>query len=201
MGALNVGVILAATWCAGALAGLYFKAKAFGGRKLYSKPAGDALAGVRYAFLQGMAPRAKESVRLNPLSYLAGMVYHAGLFAALALLAARITGLGSSRFLGIAALAGALGGVSLLGKRAIKAHLRGLSCLDDFISNLLATAFAALAGLAALATGFTTAWLCSAVALLVYAPIGKIRHCVFFFPTRYHFGAFFGRRGVLPPSA
>jgi hypothetical protein len=40
----------------------------------------------------------------------------------------------------------------------------------------------------------------TATALFLYLPFGKIRHCVFFFSTRYHFGAFFGRRGVLPPA-
>ena len=39
------------------------------------------------------------------------------------------------------------------------------------------------------------------IALAVYVPLGKIRHCLFFFPTRYFFGSYFGRRGVLPPGA
>jgi len=201
MGALNVGVILAGTWCVGALAVQFGQAKAFGARKLYSKPAGDPRAGVRYAFIQGMAPQAKESVRMNPLSYLAGMLYHTGIFAAMALLGAKVAGLGSSRLLGVVALVGAIGGLSLLVKRLIKAHLRGLSCPDDFVSNLLATVFAGLAGGVAFAPGLTPAWLGATIALLIYAPLGKIRHCVFFFSTRYHFGAFFGRRGVLPPTA
>ena len=43
-------------------------------------------------------------------------------------------------------------------------------------------------------------WLAEAVLLLVYAPLGKIRHCLFFFTTRYQLGAFFGRRGTFPPA-
>jgi hypothetical protein len=39
-----------------------------------------------------------------------------------------------------------------------------------------------------------------AVLLLVYAPLGKIRHCLFFFSTRSQLGAFFGRRGTYPPG-
>jgi hypothetical protein len=32
----------------------------------------------------------------------------------------------------------------------------------------------------------------------VYVPLGKIRHCLYFFFSRIFFGKFFGRRGVLP---
>ena len=201
MNVLQAAVILALVWCVTALAVLFVRTKAFGPRKLFSQSAGNARAGVRYAFLQGMAPQAKESVRMNPLSYLAGMLYHVGIFAGLALLGANLAGFGLTRIVGVAALVGALAGASLLAKRMFMSHLRGLSYPDDFVSNLLATAFAAFAGAAAFAPGFITAWLCEGIALLVYAPLGKIRHCVFFFSTRYHFGAFFGRRGVLPPMA
>ena len=38
------------------------------------------------------------------------------------------------------------------------------------------------------------------VLLLAYAPLGKIRHCLFFFTTRSAFGTFFGRRGTYPPG-
>jgi len=201
MDPLHAGVILATIWCAGALVVLYMRTKAFGVRQLHSRPAGDARAGVRYAFTKGLAPQAKESVRMNPLSYLAGMLYHTGIFAGLALLGLKLSGLGAPRVLGIVALLGAMGGVALLGKRMFKAHLRGISCPDDFVSNLLATGFAALAGITCFWPGFASLWLIETIALLVYAPLGKIRHCLFFFPTRYHFGAFFGRRGVLPPTA
>jgi len=200
MSVLEVGVILAACWCVGAMVGLYFKAKAFGTRTLFSMPAGEAMAGVRYAFTKGMAPQAKESVRMNPLSYLAGMLYHTGIFAGFALLVARLVGLPTFKSLGIVAMFGALGGVALLIKRLAKAHLRGISCPDDFVSNTLATVFPLLAGAACFVPSLTTIWLIETVVLLIYAPLGKIRHCLFFFSTRYFFGAFFGRRGVFPPA-
>jgi hypothetical protein len=41
----------------------------------------------------------------------------------------------------------------------------------------------------------------AAIVLLLYVPLGKIRHCLFFFATRYHTGIYFGRRGTLPPAA
>jgi nitrate reductase gamma subunit len=147
-----------------------------------------------------MAPQAKESVRMNPLSYLAGVLYHGGVFAAFALLGLRLGNFHRPKALAAVALVGALGGFALFGKRLLKAHLRGLSSPDDFVSNILATAFATLAGAVTLRQGLESAWLMVAIALLVYMPIGKIRHCVFFFSTRYHSGAFFGRRGVFPPA-
>ena len=49
------------------------------------------------------------------------------------------------RVLQVPLLAGALCGTGLLAKRAFTPRLRGLSCPDDYLSNLLATAFVALA--------------------------------------------------------
>lgn len=200
MTTLHLGMLLAGAWCAAALALEFRRAKAFGMRRLFAPPAGDPKAGALYAFTKGMAPQAKESVRLNPLSYLAGVLYHCGVFGAFTLLALRLADIPGPKFLAFAALLGALSGMALLGKRILKAHLRGLSCPDDFISNLLATAFAALGGASVLGPSFRQAFLASAILLLVYIPLGKIRHCVFFFSTRYHSGAFFGRRGVFPPG-
>jgi len=139
-------------------------------------------------------------VRMNPLSYLAGMLYHTGIFAGFVLLVARLMGLPSIESLGLVAMAGALGGVALLIKRVVKAHLRGISCPDDFVSNMLATAFPLFAGAACFVPTLATLWLMETMVLLIYAPLGKIRHCLFFFSTRYFFGAFFGRRGVFPPA-
>lgn len=197
---LSIGVVAAAAW---AVMGLVFqraKARAYGQRKLHAAPAGDPKAGVRYAFTKAMSPMAKESVRENLPSYLAGMAYHGGLFTALALLVVTLAGgalpaalTGVSRAL---LLVGLLGGLALLLKRVLKAELRGLSHPDDFVANLLTTAFVGLA-----LVGPSRVWLWSAIALLVYVPLGKIRHCFFFFSTRAAFGAFFGRRGVFPPGS
>jgi len=205
MGALRLAVILAAIGCVAALIALFHNTKSYGPRRLFSEPAGEAAAGVRYAFIQGMAPRAKESVRMNPLSYLAGMLYHSGIFAAFGLLVVSLARLALPllflRGLGLLALTGSLGGLALLLKRIGSRMLRGLSCPDDYLSNLLATVFAAMAGLTVFVGGLERLWMLEAVLLLAYLPMGKIRHCLFFFPTRYHFGAFFGRRGVLPPGS
>lgn len=40
----------------------------------------------------------------------------------------------------------------------------------------------------------------TSAAMLVYAPFGKIRHCIYFAYSRLFFGRFTGRRAVLPHS-
>lgn len=197
---LSLAVVAAATW---ALLGLLFlraRTRVYGQRTLHAAPAGDPKAGIRYAFTGAMAPQAKESVREHLPSYLAGLAFHGGLLTALILLVTTLAGASLARPLaGLARgllVAGLLGGLALLLKRALKSELRGLSHPDDYLSNLLATAFVALAW-----TGPTRLWLLSAILLLVYLPLGKIRHCFFFFSARASFGAFFGRRGVFPPGS
>ena len=197
---LSLGVVAAAAWALLGLLLLRARTRAYGVRPLYAAPAGDPKAGVRYAFTGAMSPGAKESVREHLPSYLAGMAYHAGLFTALALLVATLAGLSLPISLAWLTrgllLTGLLGGAALLLKRCLQTELRGLSHPDDFLSNLLATAFVALA-----LVGPVHLWLLSAILLLIYVPLGKLRHCFFFFGTRAAFGAFFGRRGVLPPGS
>jgi hypothetical protein len=202
---MGILVLLAAAWAILALAFLHLKAKGYGKRTLFSKPSGDPAQGVLYAFTKGMAPWAKESVRMNLPSYMAGVAFHAGVFTAFGLLLAAIIGLTLPAFLVLMArvltLGGAIGGFSLLGKRILKPQLRGLSCPDDFVSNLLSSLFVALAFAHTFSPSLERLWMGEAVLLLLYAPLGKIRHCLFFFTTRYHLGAFFGRRGTFPPQA
>lgn len=195
---LCMAVVGAGVWAIAGLLVLRARVRAFGSRQPFAAAAGDPAAGIRYAFTGAMSPGAKESVREHLPSYGLGMAFHGGIFTAFALLALSLAGFALPRPLWLGARAllvlGAVGGLGLLLKRLLKPELRGLSRPDDFVSNLLATAFVALA----LVPG--QAWLLSAILLLVYAPLGKIRHCLFFFMARSHFGAFFGRRGVFPPG-
>lgn len=203
-GPLELALGAAAAWALLALALLALRTRAWGRRALHAPPAGDASAGARYAFTKGMLPQAKESVRTHLSSYAAGVVFHTGVFAAFGLLAASLAGVapGSAvvRLGGALAGAGALAGLGLFGKRVASPVLRGLSSPDDYVANLLTTAFAALAAVAAFLPGTHGAWLVAATALLLYVPVGKIRHCLLFFLARYEMGRFFGRRGTFPPA-
>ena len=200
MSLLHLGVLLAAAWAVLAIAFQRAGARAYGRRQLFSKSAGDPAKGVVYAFTKGMSPWAKESVRMNLPSYAAGMAFHAGVFGSFFLLLATLAGLELPAWLLLAvrfaAVIGAAGGLSLLVKRMVMAQLRGLSVPDDFVSNLLSTLFVILAFAGTFRDGIRTAWMLETILLLIYVPVGKIRHCFFFFTTRYHLGAFFGRRGT-----
>ena len=160
---------------------------------------------MRYAFTQGMAPWAKESVMLNLPSYGAGMAFHAGVLTAFGLLAAALAGPGpaasSCSGARVLTLAGAAGGLGLLVKRLCTPSCGDCPARTTMLSNLLSSLFALLAFVLDLQRRVRrdSGWPRPSL-LLVYAPLGKIRHCLFFFTTRYHLGAFFGRRGTFPPG-
>ncbi|MDO9172379.1 MAG: hypothetical protein Q7W29_11180, partial [bacterium] len=164
--------------------------------------AGSAARGVLYAFGPGMSPTAKESTRTHPWAYALGVAYHLGVFAAFGFLLLLLLGVdvapAAAGVLGVPMLAGVLGGVGLLARRGASASLRGLSVPDDAIANLLTTGFVALAWLRLRQPAVEPALLIAAMLLLCYVPLGKIRHCVFFFISRRHLGRHFGRRGTFP---
>lgn len=190
-----MGVLFAGCWCAAVLGAQWAWARSRGRASAFAPAKGSPGAGVRYAFTGAMLPWAKESVRMNPGSYATGMIFHLGVLSAFASLAL------PGRVLSLLGLAGAAAGLALLAKRVAVPHLRGLSNTDDYLSNLLVTLVATLAG-AALFTPSAhrfLPWACTA--LLLYLPLGKLRHCAFFFLSRYHLGAFFGRRGTFPPAS
>ena len=167
-------------------------------------PRGNPVSGVRYAFTWGMMPWAKESTRRHWGAYLRGIGFHLGVFLALAGIVAGpwldllpfTLRAGLAAVLGVSALL-CLGG---LFARLYQPNLRALSKPDDyfavgFVGLFLACAAAALFSLALLPLFY---WV--GAALLVYAPFGKIRHCVYYPYSRLFFGRNFGRRGVLPPG-
>jgi hypothetical protein len=204
MGMLRIAVLLAAAWALLALLSLHRWVMGYGRRALFSRPAGDPVQGAVYAFTWGMAPWAKESVMLNLPSFVAGLAFHGGLAAGLALLLAALLRLPCPAPLLFLArgltLAGTAGGLVLFAKRLIRPHLRGLSSPDDFAANALCSGFILLAFGSTCSAALEPAWMVEAALLLVYLPLGKIRHCLFFFTSRYQLGAFFGRRGTFPPG-
>ena len=183
------------------------RTRSFGLRPPLALAAGSARRGVLYAFGPGMAPTAKESTRAHPAVYALGVAYHLGTFTAFGVLAWVLLAGGDDRLptavplavAGVLLAAGTLGGAGLLARRAVTPMLRGLSHPDDYLSNLLTTVFIALAGARLWRPGFESALLVAAMLLLCYMPVGKIRHCVFFFLSRYHLGRHYGRRGTFPP--
>jgi hypothetical protein len=157
--------------------------------------------GVLYAFTLGMAPWAKESTRRHFLAYLRGIGFHVGIFAGLAALFlspwwslvpapalwpfAALTGLG--------ALLGLVGDAM----RWAEHNLRALSTPDDHASVWIVTLFLTATSLALLNAAWLPAMYVTSALMLVYAPLGKIRHCIYFFFSRRFFGLFVGRRAVV----
>ena len=202
---LRLGVVACAAGAALALAVQLWRTRSFGLRPPLATPAGSAWRGLLYAFGPGMSPAAKESTRAHPVVYALGVSYHLGIFTAVGVLARVVAGApapsAAPRAVALVMLlAGTAGGLALLARRAGSPRLRAISVPDDYLSNLLATAFAALAFAALVAPGAASAFLVASMLLLAWTPLGKIRHCLFFFAARGHLGRHYGRRGAFPPS-
>jgi len=163
---------------------------------------GNLSHGITYAFTVGMMPWAKEATRIHTIAYLRGIGFHVGIFAAVTTvllspfwgyLPPLLSGL-LVWVLAIGAVLGAAGGVMRIGEH----NLRGLSLPDDHFAVWLTTLFIALAGLALMNEAFLIPMYIESGVTFIYIPLGKIRHCLYFFFSRYFFGKFFGRRAVFP---
>ncbi len=168
-------------------------------------PKADPRRGVLYAFTLGMAPWAKESTRRRPVVYLRGIAFHAAIFLGLGLflLSPWLGAFSLPLRYALAAGAGlgALLGLAGFAARRMEPDLKALSTPDDYFAVLLVSAF--LGALAAALIDLARLPLFYAVSALmfVYAPLGKIRHCLYYAYSRLFFGKWVGRRGVLPHRA
>ncbi len=174
----------------------------FGHRSELAPSSGSQWRGTQYALFAGMMPWAKESARQHLLTYFTGIIYHLGIACGFVILVATMLSWQFSETLEITlmvlTLAGAVAGIGLLVKRAVTLSLRAISTPDDVVSNGLVTIFLIAAAVTLWIPQITVAFLIITILLLVYIPLGKIRHCFLFFCSRITFGRFFGRRGVLP---
>jgi len=199
---LGYGIIVAFIYTFLTLSYLVIKTFAFGKKQLLSKPQGKSQKGVIYALGKGLFPWEKESASRNLSTYVAGVLYHSGIFLAFLYTLFEIFSIVLDNWLlhlfQTFILIGFFCGVSLLIKRILKDYLRKISCPDDFVANILVDVFLLFAFLNTFYTGIKLIFFSVTILLLLYIPAGKIRHCFFFFYSRIIFGIFFGRRGVLP---
>jgi hypothetical protein len=193
---------------AGLAAGLYGIYLRYAETKRRALPAdkspikGNISHGITYAFTTGMMPWAKESTRIHMIAYLRGIGFHIGIFAAIGTVIINpfwgwLPPLLSSTLvliLAMGAILGAAGGVM----RIVEQNLRGLSLPDDHFAVWLTTLFITVAGLGLVNEAFVIPMYIIAAVTFLYVPLGKIRHCLYFFFSRTFFGKFFGRRGVFP---
>lgn len=199
---LRYGVIISFFICAISLCILVLKTLLFGKKPLYSEPQGVENKGIMYAFGKGMMPWEKESAARHLPTYIAGILYHSGIFAGLFYILLLVIpfcpGLFLINALRILMLCGIACGVALFLKRIFKTTLKNISCPDDFASNILVDLFLFFALIDTFISSVRPVFLFAAILMLLYIPVGKIRHCFFFFYSRTLFGLFYGRRGILP---
>jgi len=176
----------------------------FGKRPLYAEPKGDVKKGIVYAFGKGLMPWEKESALKHLPSYIGGILYHLGILAGGFYLLVTLVPIDLPTlvllFMRIVLLLGVISGVALLLKRILSKQMRVLSCPDDFAANIIVNIFVLAALLHTFYPGITHLFFLAAVIMFLYMPLGKIRHCFFFFYIRILFGMFYGRRDIFPPK-
>lgn len=190
--------------CLASLIFHFFRVIAQGKPKDYSQPLGSVGNGIKYAYVGAMSPTKKESAYLYLPTYTAGMLYHIGTFFSIFLFFILLFNFFPGGWMNLAIatilVITGLSGLAILIKRMIKQELRALSNPDDFISNLLVTIFQFVTAYVFYMGYSIPAYFILAGILLLYLPLGKLKHTVYFFTARYHLGFFYGWRGVWPPK-
>jgi hypothetical protein len=166
---------------------------------------GNISHGILYAFTQGMTPWSKESTRIHMMPYLRGIGFHVSIFIAIGEVILspfwKYLHPFHSLFLFWVLIVGAFLGVRGGILRITEPNLRGLSLPDDHFAIWLVTLFIAVTGFALINDAFIIPMYIMSAITFVYIPLGKIRHCLYFFFSRIFFGKFFGRRAVFPHPA
>jgi hypothetical protein len=182
---------------------LFFRIISLGNPPEYARRAGNIGKAVRYSFTGAMSPRQKESAYLHLPTYIAGIIYHIGTFLSIIIFFLYFFDLnigGWACWIAVGILAASsLCGIGILIKRIMKHELRSLSNPDDYISNILVTAFQLITAVDMIYSVWPAYYIISAL-LLLYLPLGKLKHAIYFFAARYHLGFFYGWRGVWPPG-
>jgi hypothetical protein len=133
-------------------------------------------------------------------TYAAGMVYHAGTFICLLWLIFLFFNLQISQWLVnlsiLLILFSSLCGIGILIKRMLKPELRALSVPDDYFSSLLVTGFQVCTAIELYSSSILPVLFIYSSFLLLYIPISKLKHSIYFFSSRIFLGRFYGKRGV-----
>jgi hypothetical protein len=162
---------------------------------------GNVGRGILFAFTLGMAPWEKESTRIHWIAYLRGIFFHLGIFMAFGVLLASPWLEILPNILVWLALAvtgfGAIFGFTGIYMRLAGPNERALSLPDDYASVFVTSLFIALAFATLLWPPVLPAFYVMTGFMGACIPISKIRHCVYFFYSKFFFGMSFGRRGVI----
>jgi hypothetical protein len=177
-----------------------------------SKKSGNLARAQLYSYTAAMLPAQKESAYLHIPTFTAGIFFHAGTFLSLLLFVVFFFAspmlFRNNLALAILVLLLSLGlavstvcGFSLLLKRIFSKKLRDLSNFDDYLSNFLTTIFQLFTAFyLIIGNSFDVYYYIFTSILLLYLPVGKLRHVVYYFAARYHLGFFYGWRNTWPPA-
>ncbi len=189
----------------------------------YSKKTGNLPKAILYANTTAMMPTQKESAYLHLPTYSLGILFHLGAFLSILLffvfallnfewasdLFAMIP-LWILWLISLFLLITGLAGFYLFVHRFFSKKLKPISNLDDYLSNGLVTLFQLLTAAQLLFISFiepsvitfvTVLYATATIVLLLYLPLGKLRHLVYYFAARYHLGYFYGWRNAWPPKS
>jgi len=167
-----------------------------------STPKGDRNLGIRRSLLSNFTPWGMESSKSKPFGWFEFAFLHLGVVSAItaSFLIPYLPGLMIAPLTQIFTLFTALGSLAALSrfiKRVSKPEMRVISSWDDYFSSLMVTVWLAVATYALLGnTNALVAFMFITIGLLIYVPMSKISHYLYWPFTRYYFGAHFGRRGV-----
>ena len=192
--------------CFLALLGHFLRLLKHGNPKDLSEKSGNIPKAEVYAYTTAMLPNQKESAYMHIPSYASGILFHCSTFVCFLLFVifffvqpdlfpATLTWI-----LVAIVFVGGICGFGLFLKRFFSRKLRGLSHVDDFLSNAITTLFQ-LATVTFLLSHYFAVFYYIVVSLLfLYMPVGKLRHVVYFFAARWHLGFFYGWRNSWPPK-
>jgi hypothetical protein len=169
---------------------------------LYADARGNVNRAIAYSFTGAMSPVKKESAYLHLPTYTAGMIFHLGTFFCFLWLFLLFFGFDLNPWIpfvsAILIMVTAACGIGILIKRMSKQNLRSLSNPDDYFSNILVTGFQILMSMTLLSDMLIPVLFIYSSFLLIYIPLGKLKHTIYFFSSRIHLARFYGRRGVWP---
>ncbi|MDR0604575.1 MAG: hypothetical protein LBG80_09765 [Bacteroidales bacterium] len=190
----------------------FFRLIRLGKPKDLSKKSGNVFRAEAYSYTIAMLPNQKESVYLHFPTFIAGILFHIGTFISLFLFIVfffvhpewfrewfvlALALLLVSLFLVVSAVSG----ITLLFKRLFLKKIRTLSTIDDYLSNFFTTLFQVFTAVYLIFPNeVATYYYIFASILLLYLPVGKLRHAVYFFAARYQLGFFYGWRNSWPPK-
>ncbi len=197
----------------------FFRILFLGWKKDYAPPRGSAWVGIVKTYLKSLIifpflPPKFPSSRHRPLTYIAGGMFHAGLFVVIFLLAAHIEtwrevlGFGwpslPTPLVDGAAVVAIVGLITLASNRFVNPVTRMLTGVGDWLNLLfvflpLVTGWAMYHHLFGL--DYTKLFIAHMVTvdwLLIWIPFSRLSHFLTYFITKTMHGAKFGRLGVEP---